>query len=57
MSGYESWGEVAAEQGSWENRKSKRAEPRKRKHKKEDREWPDFDTFQRYKRLQEEGSE
>ena len=55
MSGYESWGEAAAKQGSWENRKSKRAEPRRREHKIEDEEYPEIDTYQRF--LQEEGSD
>jgi len=55
MSGYESYSKAATRQMNWENRKQQRAEPRRQKHK--DQEFPDVDTFQRYKRLQEEDSE
>jgi len=53
--GIENYGEAAAKQANFENRKQREQEPRKRKHRKEEREFPDVDTFQRY--LQEEGSD
>ena len=44
--GIENYGEAAAKQANFENRKQREQEPRRRKHRGQ--EFPDVDTWQQY---------